>query len=76
MAYYSSTENQLAIGLRSGQCDRYVLQQSLVDTFLGLSTEETVCRQEVANFTSFVDKSVDRREDTALALLLNLSDNH
>ena len=38
-----------------------LLQRGFVDTLLELSTGEDVCRQEVANFTVFVDKSVDER---------------
>jgi hypothetical protein len=34
-----------------------------------------VCRQEVVNFSLFVDKTVDKREDTALALREVSSDN-
>ena len=43
---------------RCGQCDHSVLQRGFVDTFFGLSTGGTVCRQKVAGITSFVDKSV------------------
>ncbi|HEX6281557.1 MAG TPA: hypothetical protein VFZ67_04965 [Nitrososphaera sp.] len=44
--------------------------------FFGLPTEGGDYRQKAAHFTSFVDKSVDRQEDTALALLGFLSDNN
>ncbi len=54
---------------RYGQRDQSVLQRGFADAFFGLPTGGAVCRQKVASFTSFVDKSVDKREDTALVLL-------
>ncbi|MDP8887361.1 MAG: hypothetical protein M3M91_06165 [Thermoproteota archaeon] len=47
-----------------------------VDTIFCMDDNRGACRQEVVNFSSNVDKSVDKQEDTALALLLNLSDNY
>jgi hypothetical protein len=47
-----------------------------VDVFFGLPTGRAVCQQKVVIFSFLVDKSVDKREDTALALLGFLSDNN
>ena len=47
-----------------------------VDTIFCIDDNRSACRQEVVNFSSNVDKSVDKQEDTELALLLNLSDNY
>ena len=47
-----------------------------VDTIFSIDDNRGACRQEVVNFSSNVNKSVDKQEDTELALLLNLSDNY
>jgi hypothetical protein len=47
-----------------------------VDVFFGLPTGKDVCRQKLVIFSFSVDTFVDKQEDTALALLLNLSDNY
>jgi hypothetical protein len=47
-----------------------------VDTIFCIDDNRDACRQEVVNFSSNVDKSVDKQEEAALALLLNLSDNY
>jgi hypothetical protein len=46
-----------------------------VDTIFCIDDNRGACRQEVENFSSNVDKGVDKQEEAALALLLNLSDN-
>ncbi|MDQ3851896.1 MAG: hypothetical protein M3299_03570 [Thermoproteota archaeon] len=47
-----------------------------VDVFFGLPTVRAICRQEMKKLQLLVDKIVDKQEDTALALLLNLSSNN
>ena len=47
-----------------------------VDTIFCIDDSRDACRKEVVNFSSNVYKSVDKQEEAALALLLNLSDNY
>jgi hypothetical protein len=47
-----------------------LLQRGFVDTiFWVVDRRGYLSTKKVASFTSFVDKSVDKRQDTALALL-------